>query len=112
MQVFGKDFSIFDFCDRQKTGYTACESSAWTSSSKIVSKVARTRNGEKMKLILSATPLYVQVQANALTTDTNNPSFNLSEIHAMLTPSSGSVQVSLFGRTVLMIDRTGSARMW
>jgi hypothetical protein len=112
MQVFGKDFSAFDFCDRQKTGYTACESSVWTSSSKIVSKVARTRNGEKMQLILSATPLYVQVQANALTTDTNNPSFNLSEIHAMLTPSSGSVQVALFGRTVLMIDRTGSARMW
>jgi hypothetical protein len=110
--MFGRDFGTFDICERQKIGFTTTESSSWISSSKIASKIAKSRHGEKLPLTLSATMLYVLVLENVLTSDSNDPSFNVSEIRIIQTPSSGSIQVSVFGRTVLATDRTGSARIW
>jgi hypothetical protein len=112
MQIFGRDFSTFDFSDRQRTGDTACENSFWRSSSRLSSKLARSKHGEIMPLILSATKLYVLEHVNALKINTNNPTFNISEISVLQTPSSGSNQIFIFGRTVLNTDRTASARIW
>jgi hypothetical protein len=112
IQMFGGDFGTFDFSSRKRSGETACEISAWRSSSKISSKSARMKHGETIRLILSATNLYVQEQFNSWKTDTNDPSFNISEISFLQTPSSDSIQVSIFGRTVLVTDVTASVRIW
>lgn len=112
MQIFGKDFSTSDFCDRQRTGYTACERSAWTSSSKVESKIARVKHGAKLSLMLSATKQFVLSQDYALEIDSNNPVFNISEFYVLQNPKTGSFQAFVFGRTVLSIDKTACARIW
>ena len=70
------------------------------------------KHGETIRLILSATNLYVQEQFNSWKTDTNDPSFNISEISFLQTPSSDSIQVFFSGRTVLVTDVTASVRIW
>jgi hypothetical protein len=111
IQILGQDFNLFDSCTRLRTGYTASESSLWTSSSKIVSKIARARHSETMPLILSVTENYVLTQEDALQRDTNNPAFNISRIQAPHSQPSGSVQVFINGQTALTVDQTASARI-
>jgi hypothetical protein len=111
LQVLGRDFSAFDLCSQLKTGYTACESSAWTSSSKAASKVARSTNSQNMHMLISVIQHRVLKQDNTLQTDRTDPAFNISQIKTLWVPSSGSVQVSIFGRTVLTMDKTTSVKI-
>ena len=111
IQILGRDFNLYDSCNRHRTGYTASESSVWTSSSKIASKTAKARNSETLSLILSLTTNYVLTQENALQTDTDNPAFNISGIQAPFSQSSGSIQVYVTGQTALTTDKTACARI-
>jgi hypothetical protein len=112
MQIIGRDFSSYDLSSRQRTGDTDCEQSAWRSSSRIYSKIAKMKHSETMPVILSATNYYVMTLLSALKIDSNSPTFNISEISVLQAPSSGSVQVLIYGRTVLRVDKTASARIW
>jgi hypothetical protein len=111
IQILGRDFNLYDSCNRHRTGYTASESSVWASSSKIASKTTKARNSETLSLILSLTTNYVLTQENALQTDTDNPAFNISGIQAPFSQSSGSIQVLVTGQTALTTDKTASARI-